>query len=221
MTSSNGNIFRDTGPLCGGNSPVTGGFPAQRLVTRSFDVFFDLCLNKRLSKQSWVWWFETPSCPLWRHSNETQRSRAHIFMSCTVCIRIFTTDLACARPTPGGQPWHVKPSDWNQQLFIKTIDDQYLIWHQVRGLHNKGSPIIYITHCTAANVFEETNRIWLEAGKVNPVSKVHGANMGPIWGRKDPGGPHVVPINFLSGKFRSVCITLFGYSNQVSVSVSL
>ena len=28
-----------------------------------------------------------------------------------------------------------------------------------------------------------------------PDSKVHGANMGPIWGRQDPGGPHVGPIN--------------------------
>ena len=39
--------------LCAGNSPVTGEFHAQRPVTRSFDVFFDLRLNKRLSKQSW------------------------------------------------------------------------------------------------------------------------------------------------------------------------
>ena len=37
--------------LCAGNSPVPGEFPAQRPVTRSFDVFFDLRLNKRLSKQ--------------------------------------------------------------------------------------------------------------------------------------------------------------------------
>ena len=44
--------------------------PAQRPVTRSFDVFFDLHLNKCLSKQSWGWWFEMPSCPLWRHLNE-------------------------------------------------------------------------------------------------------------------------------------------------------
>ena len=50
-----------------GNSPVPGEFPAQRPVTRSFDVFFDLRLNKRLSKQSWDWWFETLSRPLWRH----------------------------------------------------------------------------------------------------------------------------------------------------------
>ena len=45
-------------------------FPAQRPVTRSFDVFFDLHLNKRLSKQSWGWWFDTLSCPSWRHCNE-------------------------------------------------------------------------------------------------------------------------------------------------------
>ena len=55
--------------LCAGNLPVTGEFPAQRPVTRSFDVFFDMRLNKRLSKQSWGWWFETPSRPLWRHCN--------------------------------------------------------------------------------------------------------------------------------------------------------
>ena len=29
-----------------------------------------------------------------------------------------------------------------------------------------------------------------------PDSKVHGANMGPIWGRQDPGGSHVGPMNF-------------------------
>ena len=40
-----------------------------KAVTRSFDVFFDPRLNKRLSKQLWGWWFETPSHPLWRHSN--------------------------------------------------------------------------------------------------------------------------------------------------------
>ena len=53
--------------ICAGNSPVTGEFPSQRPVTRSFAVFFDLRLNKRLSKQSWGWWFETPPCSLWRH----------------------------------------------------------------------------------------------------------------------------------------------------------
>ena len=37
--------------ICAGNSPVTGEFPAQRPVTQSFDVLFDLRLNKRLNKQ--------------------------------------------------------------------------------------------------------------------------------------------------------------------------
>ena len=55
--------------ICAGNSPVPGEFPTQRPVTRSFDVFLDLRLNKQLSKQSWGWWFETLSCPLWRHHN--------------------------------------------------------------------------------------------------------------------------------------------------------
>ena len=35
--------------LCAGNSPVTGEFPSQKPVARSFDVFFHLRLNKRLS----------------------------------------------------------------------------------------------------------------------------------------------------------------------------
>ena len=55
--------------LCAGNSPVTDEFPAQRPVTRSYDVFCDLCLNKRLSKQSWGWWFETPPRSLWHLCN--------------------------------------------------------------------------------------------------------------------------------------------------------
>ena len=55
--------------ICAGNSPVPGEFPTQRLVTRSFDVYFDLRPNKWLSKQSWGWWFETLACSLWRHRN--------------------------------------------------------------------------------------------------------------------------------------------------------
>ena len=64
MTSSNANIFRVTGPLCGEFTP------SQRPEARSFDVFFDMRLNKRLSKQSRRRWFETPSSSLWRHCND-------------------------------------------------------------------------------------------------------------------------------------------------------
>ena len=69
MTSSDKNIFRVTGHLCGefvGHRWI----PTQRPVRRSFDVFFDLRLNERLSKQWWGWWFETPSRPLWLHWND-------------------------------------------------------------------------------------------------------------------------------------------------------
>ena len=87
MTSSNGNSFRVTGHLCG-NSPVPGEFPTQRPVTLSFDVFFDLRLNKRLSKQTWGWWLETLPCPLWRHRNvELNRRSWKARMS--DCIKTF------------------------------------------------------------------------------------------------------------------------------------
>ena len=55
--------------FCAGKSPVTGEFPVQRPVTRSFGAFFDLCLNKWLSKQWGRRWFETASRSLWRHCN--------------------------------------------------------------------------------------------------------------------------------------------------------
>ena len=55
--------------LCEGNPPVTDGFPSQRPVTRSFDIFYDQRLNKLLSKQPRRRSFETPSHSLCRHSN--------------------------------------------------------------------------------------------------------------------------------------------------------
>ena len=68
MTSSNGNIFRVTGHLCG---EFTG--PRWIPLTKAGDAelwcFFHLRPNKRLSKQWWGWWFETPSRPLWCHCN--------------------------------------------------------------------------------------------------------------------------------------------------------
>ena len=87
ITSSNGNIFRVTGPLCG-EFTGPGEFPRQRPVTRSFDVVFDLRLNKRLSKQPWDWWFETPSWSLWRQCNVPRQPEI-------VCSKHFL--LGCGR----------------------------------------------------------------------------------------------------------------------------
>ena len=61
------NHFRVT--ICAGNSPVIGELPAQRPVTRSFDVFICAWINAWVNKQSRGWWFETPSRPLRRHCN--------------------------------------------------------------------------------------------------------------------------------------------------------
>ena len=64
MTSSN-ETFSALLTLCA----VTAEFPSQRPVARSFDVFFDLRLNKCLSTESWGRWFEMPSRSLWCHCN--------------------------------------------------------------------------------------------------------------------------------------------------------
>ena len=56
--------------LCEGNPPVTGGFPSQGTVARSFDVFRDLCLNKRLSKRAGQHGYEMPLHSLWCQCNE-------------------------------------------------------------------------------------------------------------------------------------------------------
>ena len=73
--------------ICAGNSPVPGEFPTQRPVTRSFDVYFDLRPDKRLSKQLWGWWLETLSHSLWRHHN------GHAANDTSKCIFLYETFL--------------------------------------------------------------------------------------------------------------------------------
>ena len=92
--SSNGNIFRVNGPLCG-KFTGPGEFPAQRRVTRSFDVFFDLRLNERLSKQPCGWWFETPSWSLWRQCNDKWGSESNL--SKTTFWDLFHEFIFCCR----------------------------------------------------------------------------------------------------------------------------
>ena len=94
--------------ICAGNSPVTGEFPAQRPVTRSFNVFLYLRLNTRLSKQSCGWWFETPSLPLWRHCNalllttcaeETRARATTTSVTTTTTATATTTTTSCITGT--------------------------------------------------------------------------------------------------------------------------
>ena len=87
ITSSNGNIL-GLMALCEGQSPVKGEFPSQRQVTRSFEVFFDLRLNKQLSKQSKRRWFETPLRLSWRHCNVLQVN-AHGVLNTMIMITAY------------------------------------------------------------------------------------------------------------------------------------
>ena len=114
MTSSNGNIFCVTGLLC---REFTGHrwFPAQKPVARSFGVFFGLHQNKLLSKQSWDWWFETPSCPLWRHCNVVAMHVVAVLH--LVCMYLLSS---------------VVSSDWS--VTVDSIDPR-LLWIASYGLY--------------------------------------------------------------------------------------
>ena len=102
MTSSNGNIFRIIGHLCG--EFTSDESQKHKSQLRGALMFFDLRLNKRLGKQSWGWWFETPSRPLWRHCNVLLLSMAFTFhtnclwmikaVSC-LCNEIFQATIQC------------------------------------------------------------------------------------------------------------------------------
>ena len=67
----------------------------QRQVTQSFDVLFDLRLNKRLSKQWWGWWLETLSRPLWRHRSDADYSCGRVWLILHVSVHIFVYVSHC------------------------------------------------------------------------------------------------------------------------------
>ena len=99
--------------ICTGNSPVPGEFPTQRPVTQSFDVFFVLRLNKRLSKQSWGWWLETLSRPLWGHCNGVMTKG---MQSNDSPIYLQKTDHSSQRVCSAEKYFHVMTSSWYKSL---------------------------------------------------------------------------------------------------------
>ena len=110
-------------PLCAGNSPVTGEFPSQRPVTRSFDVSFDLRLNKQLSKPSRRRWFETPSRSLWRHCNENGWHLQTTFSKAFCCLMNHITFWF---------KFHWKMFVW-VQLAMKLVLAQSMTWRRTGG----------------------------------------------------------------------------------------
>ena len=138
MTSSNGNIFRVTGPLWG-EPPVIGGFPSKRPVTLSFDVFFDLRLNKRLSKQSRRIWFETPLRSVWRHCNEVT---ARCWVSTT------PSALIHYNPSTRMKLLRVNIIEGNMNMYLHfivpyIINTEQIQAVEIRPLDNRGLPTQY------------------------------------------------------------------------------
>ena len=115
--------------ICAGNSLVT-----QRLVTRSFDVFFDLRLNIWLSKQWWGWWFKTSSRPLWRHCIGFIYSKSHKICTCCCCA------LFIYLYTSGHNPWKM----------YKLLLCLTLVWlfYNTQFFHESFLPIFLYNHTT-------------------------------------------------------------------------
>ena len=90
-------------PFRAGNSPVPGEFPAQRPVTWSFD-FSLICVSVNAwVKQSCGWWFEMPSCSLWRHCNVCSQDNGQITQICRVWLSKIVSKLC-------------KKNQWDQNL---------------------------------------------------------------------------------------------------------
>ena len=119
--------------LCAGNSRITGEFPSQRPVTRSFDVFCDLRLNKPLSKQSWGWWFETPSRSLWRHCNDSS-----IFWSVVPLVEVGCTGA----------------------ISVITKDEGNADWCRSAIKHNKTWAVLNIWNCSYLKELKQFSSLW-------------------------------------------------------------
>ena len=94
--------------LYAGNSLVTGEFPAQRPVTRSFDVFSDLCLSKQLSKQSWQFCTHN-GLSFWYIDNEfswQNQCRKRVLLLCNnkLWCHLVSAGLGCNMGTNG---WNI------------------------------------------------------------------------------------------------------------------
>ena len=110
MTSWNWNIFRVTAPLWVESTGLRW-IPLINPMTRSFDVFFDLCLDKRVSKQSRCRRFETPSCPLWRHCNGwAMLDVSYLWL---LAVRTVQWERGC-------QVWDNGDTDWCQPHFSNS-----------------------------------------------------------------------------------------------------
>ena len=103
--------------ICAGNSPVSGEFPAQRPVTRSFDVFFDLRMNERLNEHSWGWWLGTTSRPLWSQSNDGSHQISNQYGNWTIGWAVSRLH----KIAPYNVSWNFETDHWSLNAYRSTI----------------------------------------------------------------------------------------------------
>ena len=109
-------IFSALLALCEGNPSVTGRFSSQVLLTQSFDVFFDLCLNKRLSKQWRRRWFE---------------NSAYCDVTVMILMKLKLVLLACVNSLPCKGDNYIR-QQWLRWWLVayspKSLPEQMAIW---------------------------------------------------------------------------------------------
>ena len=120
-------------------------------MTRKFDVFFDLRPKKRLSKQLWGWWFETPSCQLWRHSNnikthwpftEELREATLTEYVCVPCFTPFNTNcLVCQSTLICSMELALIPTHCGTRSPAKYVDRYQDFIRSLRWRHNDHSGV--------------------------------------------------------------------------------
>ena len=140
--------------ICAGNSPVTGEFPAQKPVRRSFAVFLDLRLNKRWSKQWWSWWFETPLRSLLRHCNDTK-----LRWFSAICLPIFLRVYSLARgqvllkwPRRALALWQSNDCPSASKATLMNMD-KYFMWIHYERLHNHNKAKYNKTVCIFLGIY--------------------------------------------------------------------
>ena len=124
--------------LCKGIQPVIGGFPSKRPVTRSFDVFFDLPLSKRPSKQPRGRGFQMPSRSLRRHCNVEMYNRPVLHNSLIVGTVLRCAILECLESfIRFGERNEKKKNDVECGSSCKP----YMVRHLVMKYHKMSSPV--------------------------------------------------------------------------------
>ena len=140
--------------LCAGNSPANGEFPLQRPMTQNFDMFFDLRLNKRLSKQSRRRWFETPLRPLWRYCNVADSMFMHTEadmkwpLFCRPRFEIILSNANCCIPIQFSL-WFSSCSNNNRPALIKIMT--WCRWYIITSTNGGLGNLRYMRHTTSMN----------------------------------------------------------------------